>query len=210
MSATHHDDVQPPRAVRAEDERLLDVAGARRAGDQVDRARQRALAVARPELRPDGLVVAGDVRWRRPRRCGVGQEVERRRIVRARDEHQRAGLGDAGERMADARPGRRRRRRRALTSIVRPVPRQPGEQRIVAHAHRRRQVVVAQVVGDRRRHVASALQRGDGGRDLLRHRAEERDALGRRQLAARRDDALRRAVEPRDRRRPRAPRRRRR
>src|SRR5215204_2642734 len=42
----HHDHVQPARAVGAEDQRLLDVGGARRAGDPVHGARHRARLVS--------------------------------------------------------------------------------------------------------------------------------------------------------------------
>ena len=55
------DDVQPPRAVRAQQQRLLDVGRARRAGDEIDRARRRAGAVDGAQFHENAFVIADEV-----------------------------------------------------------------------------------------------------------------------------------------------------
>src|SRR6056297_3539063 len=50
----HHDDMHPARAVRAQKQGLLDIAGARRAGDVVHRARHHTLAVGGAQALPHG------------------------------------------------------------------------------------------------------------------------------------------------------------
>ena len=51
--------MQPFRPVRAPDDSLLDIGGARRAADQIDAARQAALAIERAQA-IEGLFVAAD------------------------------------------------------------------------------------------------------------------------------------------------------
>ena len=134
--------MQPPWPVGAKQQGLFDVGGARRAGDEIDRARQRAGPISRAQFGEHAFVIGDDVGGEDDDEMVVGQEVERRRIVGAGDQRQRAGLGDGGEGGADrieivalrrsARDFERGRR-----------PRQVGEARIVAEAQRRRQVVLA-------------------------------------------------------------------
>ena len=69
---------------------------------EIERARRDALAVERAQPREDALDVGDDVLARQHDDVVVGQEVERRRIVGARDERERPGLGDPGE--APSRP----------------------------------------------------------------------------------------------------------
>ena len=75
--------MQPARAVRAEDERLLDVGRARRAGDEIEGSRHDAFAVTVAHLAPDALIIAENVARRDDDEMIVGQEVQGRRIVRA-------------------------------------------------------------------------------------------------------------------------------
>ena len=116
-ASADHQDVDAKRAVRAEHDRLLDVAGARRSGDHVHRARHAAVLAADQCERlfhaGDDAVGAqhGDVR--------VGQQRRRRRRLRAREHDQRAGLGDRAERTGDAEPVVARVGR---ASIARPAP----------------------------------------------------------------------------------------
>ena len=64
-----HEDVHAERPVRAEHDRLLDVAGARRAGDHVDRARQLRRARAGSARTPPPCPTRRDRRGRRRRAC---------------------------------------------------------------------------------------------------------------------------------------------
>ena len=103
-SAGDHD-MQPPRPVRAEQQRLLDVGRARRAGDEID-----ACAARRPCRRPRA---AWRRRSRNRRRCPPrdsttmwlsGRKLSVVGLSGAGDERERARLGD-------------RRRRRSLTAL---------------------------------------------------------------------------------------------
>ena len=75
------------------------------------------------------------------------------------------------------------------------VPRQRGEARVVAAADLHRQVMPAQQRRDRGGHIGGARQNLGGAVRGLDHLGEQLDALLRRQLAARRDDAARMLLE---------------
>ena len=80
---------------------------------------------------------------------GVGQEIQRRRIVLARGEHQRPGFGDRAERVGDR--GEIVAVRSALLDFERALalPRHRGKARVLAPSHRHRQIVRAQERRDR-------------------------------------------------------------
>ena len=117
-------------------------------------------SVGRLQPGEDAFGVGDDVGGEDDDEMVVGQEVERRRIVGAGDERQRAGLGDAGEGGADgveivalggaARDFERGRR-----------PRHIREALVVAEAQGRRQVVFAQVSRDLGRNVGGRRDFGD-------------------------------------------------
>ena len=181
--------------MRAEQDRLLDVGGARRAGDQVDRARHVALAIGGADLSPHLFVVAGDVLRGDDDDMVVGQEVERGRIVRRptpasacrfRRRPAKAWL-TATEVPPDGRP--------CVTSSAVPLPWHPSSRGSSPMRDAGRQIVAAQISRDRGRHV--------GGRRRPRRPSPApssaivansaiRAVAG--QLAARRNDALRRTV----------------
>ena len=111
-----------------------------------------ALAIGGAKLGEHSLVIAGDIL------CGdhddvvVGQEVERRRVLRAGDHDGGAALGDAAEGVAD------RIEIAAVAAALRHLkcglaPRHRLEPWIVAHPQRRGQIVIAQELGDRARHL---------------------------------------------------------
>ena len=178
-SVVDDDDMQAARPVRAEEQGLLDIGGARRPGDHVDGARHAALPVGGPQLVPDRLVVAGDIACRENDDVVVGQEIEGRRILRARGHDQRAGLGDAAESVADR--GEVVAVAAAVADLERGLaPRHGGEARIVADAQDGREVVAAQEIRDGGRHLGGGgdlRHRREGGLGL---RAEERDQARRR------------------------------
>src|SRR6516225_5086902 len=89
-ASVQYENVHAKGSVRAEHDRLLDVAGTRGSGDEVDRPRQTALVAAYQRERlfhpRDDAVAAddGDVR--------VDQQRSRGRRLRAREEDERARL----------------------------------------------------------------------------------------------------------------------
>ncbi len=115
------EDVDAERSVRAEHDRLLDVAGARGPGDHVHRARQLAPLAANQRERflhaGDDAIGAddGDVR--------IGQKRRRRRRVGAGEHDERAGFGDRAERAGDAETVVARRRPRLDVRARRPPSR---------------------------------------------------------------------------------------
>ena len=87
--------------MRPELDRLLDIAGARRPGDGVDRARHAVLAEALAQLDPHLLVAADDVGLAQHDDVGIGQKIEAHRMVGTGRHDDRPGLGDAGEGAGD-------------------------------------------------------------------------------------------------------------
>ena len=134
---------------------------------------------------PHRLVVAGDVVRVDHDDVGVGQEVERRRIVRARrpctsvpvSATPREGVAD--RRRASCAVGRRRSRR---SSVRLALPRQRREPRIVAARGPARQIVRAQIARDRGRHVGGV---GDAARRVRGRAPRPSGGTARRALAAR-------------------------
>ncbi len=188
-------DMEPARSVRAELNALFDIAGARRAGDQVDGARP---PLCRANEVPSILVARHDLAGAEHNDVRVGEEIERRRGVAARHQQQRASLGDGGE-------ARGQRHGIAGFGAAAPDaeqrPRIPGD-RIEARIGRHDQLGWQVLGGEITRHLwRDRLVRGDP-RDrrlhLLGHRHEEIDAGGliecggarRDQVAAMRGDAL--------------------
>ena len=171
---------------------LLDVGGARGPGDEVDRARQAAAAVERAHAVPGVLVGADHPGGPEHRDMGFGQEVERGRRPRSRDQQQRPGLGDPGKGPGD----RDLVGRLGLAGLDLEqglaIPWQALELRVRRQADSRRQVGGLQVVGDRGRDVLGPGDAGDRGRLLHRHGLEEIDLLGQRDLRARRHRPARR------------------
>jgi hypothetical protein len=97
----HDQNVQTARAVGAELDRLLDIAGTRRAGDHVDGARETALAEFAAKPIPDLLIGARDVVGGEDHNVIVGEKIERRWIVGAGMQDEGAGFGDTGEGMRE-------------------------------------------------------------------------------------------------------------
>src|SRR6478672_13314 len=86
------DHMQPFWPMRAPDNGLLDVGRARRSADQIDRARQFALAIKGAQTIEGFLIAADDIAGIDQDEMSLGQEGERGRIVCARDKEQCAGL----------------------------------------------------------------------------------------------------------------------
>lgn len=88
--------------MRAKQQRMADVGRARRAGDEIHGAGHQAFAIARAQPLPDRLIIAGNVLGLDDNDMSVRQKIERRRIVLAGGQDQRAGFGDTAEGMAEA------------------------------------------------------------------------------------------------------------
>src|SRR5262245_54727906 len=95
LAEDHH--MQPFRPVRAAHDGLLDIGGARRPADQIDAARQIALAIDRAQTVEALLVAADHIAGLNQDEMGLGQEGERRRIVSPRDEDQGSGFRRGGD-----------------------------------------------------------------------------------------------------------------
>ena len=147
---------------------LLDVGGARRAGDPVDGAGHEAPVLAFfPELAPGFLVVAGDFRGRNYHHMGRRQEVQCRRVVGTGQHDQGAGFGDAGEGPADA--CRFRSVGPAFVDAQQGLP-GPGNGRLGnprRHLQGHRQVVLGQKPGHFPGHAGKAGNAGDSGAGLF-------------------------------------------
>ncbi len=182
--------------LRAEDERLLDVGGARRSGDPIHRAGHGAGAKALAQLVPQRLVIAGDVAGLDHDDVRVGQEIQRRRIVLAGDEHQRPGFGDRPERVGDRRQIAATRRTLLDFERALPRPRHRFEPRVRAPAQRHRQIVRAQERRHGPRHVGGARDFLDRSGRRLDHLAKQLGARLRRKPAARGHDASRMLAQP--------------
>src|SRR5439155_12816924 len=98
----HDEDVDPIRSMRAEHDGLLDIPRSRRAGDEIDRPRDRAELVA--DQRAGFFHSAHDARAPYDGDVGVGQKRGRGGRVAARHDDQRTGLGNGAEDPRDAKP----------------------------------------------------------------------------------------------------------
>ena len=172
----------------AQKQRLLDVAGARRAGDEIQRPRHLALAVARAQHGEDGFHLAADAVGLHHDDVVFRQEVEARRVLRTGDEDQRAGLGDGGLGMGEA---------VEIVAVAdaladgegRGVEIGVGEARVFGHSEIGGEIVLAQPAGDLAGQVAIAGDPRGGGVGPLGHADEQRHLLVLGQLAALGHDA---------------------
>jgi len=91
--------MKAPRSVCTELDALFDVAGARRAGDEIDGARQRrrAIAGAGAQQIPAVFVPGNDLSGVSDDNMRIGQKVQRRWSGLTGHQHQGAGLGDRGQ-----------------------------------------------------------------------------------------------------------------
>src|SRR5262245_45911752 len=79
LAQDHH--MQPFRPVRAAHDGLLDIGGARRTADQIDAARQIALAIDRAQTVEALFIAADHIAGANQDEMSLWQEGERRRIV---------------------------------------------------------------------------------------------------------------------------------
>ena len=166
---------------------LLDVGGAGGSRDHVHRARHVALAHEVAQLRPCLLVAGKEGGGFEQHDMGFGQEVERRRIVGARNLHDGAGLRDAGEGMGNR--GAVGVHRRAFRHLQRAatMPGKRRQQRVSAAAHHGRKVAIAQVDRDRLRHLVHVVDQLHRAAHRLHHLGEDADAVVEIALPAQRD-----------------------
>ncbi len=196
--STAKNHMQPARAVRAQLDALLDIAGARRAGDEIDRARhcRRPLGPARPQQIPAVLIARHDLAGTQHDDVRVGKKIERRRRRLARNQHQGAGLRDRRE-------GRGQRHRIARLGLaaadLQQRPLGPGDriERLVGrHLELGRQVLGGEIARDLTRHVAVGGDPRHRALHRLGHRDEQIDPRGRveRRRRAAGDPRLRRCA----------------
>src|SRR3954462_14830254 len=79
-SGSNDHDVKPPRAMRTDQQGLLDIGRARWPGDEVERAWHLALTKSFADAGKDRLIIAADVLGREHHHVVVGQEIEGRRV----------------------------------------------------------------------------------------------------------------------------------
>ena len=123
----------------------------------------------------------------------VGQEIERSRVVRARQQHQRAGFRRGAERVGDGRKllAVRAAGRNFQRLLV--VPRNFRKPRIVAASDPHRQILRAQISRNRRRHFIGGAELLRGPENLLDLILEHVHPLSRRLLRARGNQSARMA-----------------
>ena len=132
------DHMQPARAVGAEQQGLLDVAGAGGAGDQVHGARHRAFAEGEAHPGPDGSRNRRRYPWPTTTMMWLsGRKLRVDGFSGPETITSDAGLRDAAEGMAHCVEIVRRRFGPCAMSRAVVGPRHGGEARIVAHANRR-------------------------------------------------------------------------
>jgi hypothetical protein len=197
VSSLEDDDVEPAGAVGAEFELLRDVGGAGRSGDHVDGAWHGALSIGAAEPVPHLFVGADQILRLQHHDVGVGQQVERGRVVGSRHQDQGSGLRDAREGM----------RQRDLVGGIgppvrdleprRPMPGQRHERPVEPMPQPLRQVAVPEIGRDPFGNVAGRGHPLDRCVHRRRHLAEERDPMRQsaprtlgRQVAAMLADAL--------------------
>ena len=186
--------MQPARAVRAQFQRLLDIGRPRRAGHQHDVARHGADLAA--QQIPRLLIGADDARCAQQDDLGIRQQVKRRRTLRRRGQHQRAGLGDANECVLQAHHVGRLRAPLAQAQQWPRRPRDGTQVRMRRHHDVGRQVLRGEIRGHRLGHGIEIGHARDGA-ELPGHAGgEQRDLLGMGHAAARGDQMPRMRGKP--------------